>query len=70
MYPRTVNGKKYCCESIRIDRRRTTSRSYGRCNPNSKTECEKCNHNNYLKDKVKVERNPGRSFKIPFALMR
>jgi len=70
MYPRTVNGIKYCCESIRIDRRHTTTRSYGRCEPDSKDECKQCKFNKKLKNKPKIKKNPQRIFKIPLNLRR
>ena len=70
MHPKTINGIKYCCESIRTDRKHTTSRSYGRCELDSKTECKTCNYNKKLKNKGKIEKNPKRTFKIPSFLIR
>ena len=57
MYPKTIKGKTYCYESIRIDKRYTTTRSYGRCEPNNKTACKTCNYNQYLKNKGKNPQN-------------
>jgi len=70
MHPKTIDGTKYCYESIRINRRYTTTRGHGRCEPDSKTECKTCKYNLELKNKRINDKNPRRTFKIPLALRR
>lgn len=50
MYPKTIKRKTYCYETLRINRKITT-RSYGRCEPNTKKACKTCNYNQYLENK-------------------